>query len=50
MQLPEPFEEVRWYWRTRDLPMLLGEAGNAVVEKVAAKMQERRRWSVEDEG
>lgn len=50
MQLPEPFEEVRHYWRTRDLPMLLAEAGDAVVKKVAEKMEERRRWSMEDEG
>ena len=46
----EIWADVRHYWRTRDLPMLLAEAGDAVVKKVAEKMEERRRWSQEDEG
>jgi hypothetical protein len=57
--LPEPFEEVRHYWRTRDLPMLLSDMTAKATQRQAlddlVAESERlglydRRWSTEDEG
>jgi hypothetical protein len=39
--LDDVWAEQRWYWRHRDLPALAGDVGNAVLEKAAAKMQQR---------
>lgn len=42
--------DVRRRWNQDDLPVLLGKVGDAVLEKMADKVTERRRWSVADEG
>lgn len=50
-KLPEPFEHARHYWRTRDLPMLLGQDDAvAAYERDRLARANGRRWSEADEG